>query len=215
MIKTIKGLLLAIFFVGCSTTSEFRLVNLSETKSLVQNYYESGNFEKETEEIFLNAVEEIEKLSPVENPAVVFDVDETALSNYEHTKEIGFGYVPSLWHEWITQGDAKAIPQSLKFYNYLRSKNVAVIFITGRYEEAKTATFNNLINEGYTVFDTLIVREKSEMKIPAAEFKALKRKQLTEKGYNIIACVGDQWSDMVGGYAGIKIKLPNYLYTID
>lgn len=215
MINTVKVALLIIFLAGCSASSEFKLVNLSETKSLVQNYYESGNFEKETEEIFASALKDIERLSPVVNPAVVFDIDETALSNYEHTKEIGFGYVPSLWHEWITQGDAKAIPQSLKFYNYLISKNVAIIFITGRYEEAREATYNNLINEGYTVFDTLIVRHKSEMKIPAAEFKALKRKELTEKGYNIIACVGDQWSDMVGGYAGIKIKLPNYLYTID
>jgi acid phosphatase len=215
MKKALNGVLFTIFLVGCSTASEFRLVNLSETKALVQNYYESGDFEKETGEIFLNAVAEIEKLNPVNNPAVVFDIDETALSNYEHTKEIGFGYVPSLWHDWIIQGDAKAIPQSLKFYNYLIGKNVAIIFITGRYEEAKKATYNNLINEGYTVFDTLIVREKNEMKIPAAEFKALKRKELTDKGYNIIACVGDQWSDMVGGYAGIKIKLPNYLYTID
>jgi len=36
-----------------------------------------------------------------------------------------------------------------------------------------------------------------------------------KKGYEIIANIGDQWSDLVGGNSGYKIKLPNYLYLID
>ena len=34
-------------------------------------------------------------------------------------------------------------------------------------------------------------------------------------GYSIVATVGDQWSDFEGGHTGYKVKLPNYLYTIE
>ena len=49
----------------------------------------------------------------------------------------------------------------------------------------------------------------------AAEWKEAKREVLVSKGYNIIACIGDQWSDLEGGSTGIKIKLPSYLYLLD
>jgi predicted secreted acid phosphatase len=90
-----------------------------------------------------------------------------------------------------------------------------VIFLTGRYQEVYEATIKNLVNRGFTKFDTLIVRSNEEKSIPAAEFKTRKREEIVARGYNVIASVGDQWSDLVGGNAGIKIKLPNYLYLID
>ena len=120
-----------------------------------------------------------------------------------------------LWHQWLIKADAPAIPQTKRLYDWLVSKNIKVIFVTGRYQEVKEATRKNLLEQGYIKYDTLIVRQPVEHNIPAAEFKALKRDELVKKGYKIIASIGDQWSDLVGGNAGIKIKLPNYLYLID
>ncbi len=217
--KTIKIIFITFiavfYFTGCSSSEKLSLQNLDTAKKLVQNYYESGEFDKECKLIFDDAKSQIEKLTLDKNSAVIFDVDETALSNYNSTKEIGFGYVRELWHNGILKADEPAIPETKKFYNWLISKNIKVIFLTGRYEEVREATIKNLIYAGYTKFDTLIVRNSQESKIPAAEFKPAKRNELVEKGYNIIASVGDQWSDLVGGNSGIKIKLPNYLYLID
>ena len=206
--------LFLFFLVGCSEET-FQLYNLDTSKKLVQNYYESGQFDKECREAINEGKSKIDTLHLPQNAAVVFDIDETSLSNYNHTKEIGFGFVSNLWNQWMLKADAPAIPETKRFYDWLVSKNIKVIFVTGRYKSVKEATRQNLIKQGYTKFDTLITRKESESKIPAAEFKSLKRDELTKKGYRIIASIGDQWSDLVGGNAGIKIKLPNYLYLID
>lgn len=210
--------LLLILFLSISCNSSdpaIKIINLDAAKNAVQNYYESGLYDYECSKIIDDAIKHINKINTNEHSAVVFDIDETALSNYEHTKSIGFGFVMQLWNNWIKEGKAKAIKETKRFYDFLISKNIRVIFISGRYEELRDATIKNLIEQGYTKFDTVITRTKEEHNIPAAEFKAKKREELVKKGYEIIANIGDQWSDLVGGNSGYKIKLPNYLYLID
>jgi len=214
--KFLALITIVVLLNNCNSVSTPQgLMNLSDAKVLVQNYYESGTFDAECKQIIDDAIAQIEKIKLSDSSAVVFDIDETALSNYDLTKEIGFGFRADLWDAWLQKASAKAIPQTKRFYDWLISKNIRVIFLTGRSEKEREASAKNLYNEGYTKYDTLIVRNPDEKKIPAAEFKAGKRERLTRKGYKIIACVGDQWSDLVGGNAGIKIKLPNYLYIID
>lgn len=208
-------IILFLFFSCNSSEPTIKIINLDAAKNAVQNYYESGLFDYECSKVIDDAINHISKIKINEKSAVVFDVDETALSNYEYIKSIGFGFRMDLWNNWVREGKAKSILQTKRFYDYLISKNIRVIFITGRNEEERTSTIRNLIEQGYTKFDTLIARKKEERNIPAAEFKALKREELVRKGYEIIANIGDQWSDLVGGNSGYKIKLPNYLYLID
>ncbi|MEW6703066.1 MAG: HAD family acid phosphatase [Bacteroidota bacterium] len=202
-------------FTRCSSEPTFQITNLGAAKNIVQSYYESGEYNRECAKVIDDAIRHIDEIKLNNKSAVVFDIDETALSNYEHTKKIGFGYDQKLWNEWTKEGRAPAIKETKRFYDYLVSKNIRVIFVSGRYEEVRDATKRNLIEQGYTKFDTLILRTDNEQKIPAAEFKAAKRKELVKQGYIIIASIGDQWSDLVGGNAGYKIKLPNYLYVLD
>ena len=209
-----SSFLLLILFYACGTQAP-QMLNLDTAKKLIQNYYEGGQFDKECAEAINIGITEIEKLKLTKNSAVVFDIDETVLSNYEHTKELGFGYVYDLYEKWLRQSEAKAIPETKRFYNWLVQKNIKIIFLTGRQAGDFASTKKNLLNEGFTNFDTLIVRSEQTRKIPAAEWKAIERERLTKNGYEIIACIGDQWSDLVGGFTGIKIKLPNYLYLID
>ena len=206
--------LLFLIFIGC-TCNEYKLTNLDSAKQLVKNYYESGQYDEECKRVIDEAISKIDTVNIYPNSAVVFDIDETALSNYKHTKEIGFGFIIKIWNQWLLKADAPAIPQTKRFYDWLLFKNIKIIFLTGRNEEVREPTLKNLIADGYTKFDTLIVRQPQEYNIPAAEFKAHKREELVKKGYKIIATIGDQWSDLVGGNTGIKIKLPNYLYIID
>jgi acid phosphatase len=205
-----------IILAGCTSTDPtLKVMNLGAAKNVVQAYYESGEFDRECEKIIDSAIDQIDGMKLSGKSAVVFDIDETALSNYEYTKEIGFGYVYKLWNEWQQKGIAPAIKDTKRFYDYLISKNIYIIFISGRNTDVGEATKKNLIEQGYTKFDALILRSDNENKIPTAEWKATKRKELISKGYNIIACIGDQESDLAGGNTGIKIKLPSYLYLLD
>ena len=44
-----------------------------------------------------------------ERLAVIFDIDETMLSNLEEMTGVDFGYVPPIWDAWVLEGRAPAI----------------------------------------------------------------------------------------------------------
>ncbi len=209
-------ILLAFFVTSCVTSDKtFQIMNLGDAKKIVQEYYESGNFDLECSKIIDRAISHLNEIKINGKSVVVFDIDETALSNYQYTKEIGFGYIYKSWNDWQLKGTAPAIKNSKRLYDYLISKNIHVVFLTGREAEMREATRRNLIEQGYTKFDTLIVRSEAERNLSAASFKLQKRNELVKNGYDIIASVGDQQSDFEGGNTGYEIKLPNYLYLLD
>ena len=117
--------------------------------------------------------------------------------------------------KWNAEMKAPAIEQVKELYNFLLSKGAKIIFLTGRNFPEYEVTYQNLINEGYTVFDTLITQIGDEKKMKAQDFKSSKRKWLTEQGYEIVGTVGDQWNDLEGDNHGIQVKIPNYLYLIE
>lgn len=209
---TLTRTLTLILFLTLLSCSSNELVNLRVAKDRVKDYYESGRYDKELEEIYLDAKSKVDKIQMKQNSAAIFDVDDTALSNYEISKRLDYGYDYKIIQDWVMSAKLPAIKQTLEFYNYLKSKRVKLIFLTGRQIEEYDATYRNLIEQGYTDFDTLIVRSEQERKLGAAQFKLQKRKELTLKGYEIIICVGDQWTDFEGENTGIKVKIPNYLY---
>lgn len=45
-------------------------------------------------------------------------------------------------------------------------------------------------------------------------YKSSTRKMIQEKGYTIVVNIGDQFSDLAGGYAERVFKLPNPYYFI-
>lgn len=212
--KHIKILLLSLtilFLSSCSSSLE----NLDDAKAKVQFYYESGEYKKELSKIISDASEDFKDIKPEANSAVVFDVDETVLSNYDAIKNMGFGYLSNYWHSWILEGRASAIEEVKDFYKMLVSRGFKIIFITGRNPNEYEATYKNLIKEGFTKFDTLIVRSPETLHAPAYNFKSIERLVLSQMGYKIVGSVGDQKSDIEGDNTGLKIKLPNYMYSVD
>jgi acid phosphatase len=210
--KKIFLLLITFAFVGCSSN---QIVNLRTAKNIVQDYYESGKYDEELEEIYAEAKSNVDKISVKQNSAAIFDVDDTALSNYQISKRLDFGYDYKIVQDWVMSGKLPAIKPTKEFYDYLKSKGYKVIFLTGRQQEEYDITFRNLIEQGYTGFDTLIVRSERARKIGAVLFKSSIRKELTNKGYEIVVCIGDQQTDLEGDYHGIQVKIPNYLYLIE
>jgi len=205
-------LLLSLLLFSCATEKP---VNLSIAREKVKQYYESGKYDEELNKVIADAKKDFEKVEFKNNSIVIFDVDETALNNYGLAEQMGFGYVYEMNKQWNAELKAPAIPQVKELYEFLLSKGSKIIFLTGRNFYEYEVTHQNLVNEGYTVFDTLITQIGDETKMKARDFKSRKRVWLTEQGYDIVGTVGDQWSDLEGYYHGIQIKIPNYLYLIE
>lgn len=203
----------SLFYYGCASEPAY-LVNLDFVKEAIVDYHESGNFDKDTKSAVNEAKDKFNKVNPGEKSAVIFDVDEAALSNYQFIKDWDFGYVPQYFDMWIDSAKAPPIPEVLNLYNYLIGKNFRIVFLTGRKDFQYEATRKNLINAGYTEFDTIIVKDKKYHGMTILKFKSEKREELVRKGYTIAGTVGDQWSDLDGPYHGIQVKIPNYQYYI-
>ena len=198
--------------ISCATEIP---VNLSIAREEVKQYYESGKYEEELNKVVEEAKGKFSKVEFKENSVVTFDVDETVLDNFELAEKMGFGYNYEMNKKWNAEMKAPAIPQVKELYDFLLSKGARVIFLTGRNFYEYEVTYQNLVKEGYTVFDTLITQIGDETKMKAKDFKSGKRVWLTKQGYDIAGTVGDQWSDLEGFYHGIQVKIPNYLYLIE
>jgi len=200
----------AVQLIGCAD----KPVNLSVARESVKEYYESGKFDEELDNVIREARDKFSKIEFKENSVVIFDVDETVLDNYALAESMGFGYVYEMNKKWNKELKAPAIPQVKKLYEYLLTKGAKIIFLTGRNIPEYGVTYKNLKKEGFAVFDTLIIQREHEYKLSATEFKSSKRVELITMGYEIIGTVGDQRSDLDGPHHGIQIKIPNYLYQI-
>ena len=181
-----------------------RVQNLGQLKNEIKSYHECtctcGCYETEIEEQADRAIqflrERTQHLAPGERPAVVFDVDETALSNYSHLVESDFGYNAANWDQWVQKAQAPAIPGTLRLFQEAQKLHVAVFFITGRPTSEGPATEKNLRMAGYQTWDGLILRPAQPAK--TVEYKSAARKSIQDQGFRIILNVGDQLSDLAG-----------------
>ena len=204
-------LIFALTLWNCSSN---QIVNLRTSKDIVKDYYESGGYDRELDEVIADAKQKFSKVEIKENSVVIFDVDETALNNYGLAKQMDFGYVYDLNKKWNEELKAPAIKQTQDLYFYLLNRGFKIIFLTGRNSNEYDVTYKNLIQTGYTVFDTLITQREDEQNLKTQQFKSTKRAELAAQGYEIVGNIGDQWTDLNGPYSGIQIKIPNYLYEI-
>jgi predicted secreted acid phosphatase len=143
------------------------------------------------------------------NVAIVSDIDETCLDNSEHFKS-GTGWGD--WVSWEAEARDPVLKQTADFLAWARKNGFAVFFITGRSEVSRAATIRNLVRAGLS-YDGLYMRPGND-DLPAADFKASYRKKIADMGFNIIVNIGDQYSDLKGGYAEDCEKLPNKIYYI-
>jgi acid phosphatase len=90
---------------------------------------------------------------------------------------------------------------------------VAVFFISGRPPNLREATERNLREQGYDPTGVILLPEGAHFK-SAVDFKAPERRKIAEQGYTIILSMGDQESDLAGGFAERTFKLPNPVYYL-
>lgn len=194
-------------------------VNLAVAKAAVVQYHDSGEYAQDISAVIQQAKAQLDE--ELKKPAaqrkkdvIVLDIDETSLSNYASMVRLNFGGTLDEITQDEDKGKDPTIKPTLELYQYAKAHGVSVIFLTGRKEFERAVTVKNLKDAGYSHWDALILRSASYKKAPAAEYKTAMRKQLTDKGYDIIINIGDQDSDLRGGFADHTYKLPNPFYLI-
>jgi predicted secreted acid phosphatase len=191
-------------------------VGAGELVKAVRDYHDSGQYDRDLVAVDSDARGYLEaKLASwppnsKRKPAIVLDIDETSLSNYTGLLATGFTQVGNVINPVTATG--KAIKPTLALYQRARLKGVAVFFVTGRPPQIAAITALNLMNEGYDKgWDGLSTKP---VDAKTAQFKSSTRAAIEARGYEIVANVGDQESDLDGGHADRAFKLPNPFYFI-
>ena len=150
-----------------------------------------------------------------EKLVMVLDIDETTLSNYEEMVGAGFAYDSKVFNAWVESAKAPAIPGTLKLFNEARKLGVGVFFITGRPEEQRSVTEQNLHSQGFNQWQQLVLRAPEQKSLTALQYKSAARGKLQAEGYTIVLNVGDQWSDLKGEHqAEYSVKYPDPYYFL-
>ncbi|WNE94162.1 HAD family acid phosphatase [Streptomyces luomodiensis] len=124
--------------------------------------------------------------------AIVLDIDNTSLETY-------FQLFPP----------TPAVQPVLDLAKYANEHGVGVFFITARPDVLDDVTRGNLKYVDYPITG-LYQRPLGDIFGDAAEFKTAKRAEIESLGYTIIANIGNNTSDLVGGHAERTFKLPDY-----
>jgi putative acid phosphatase of HAD superfamily subfamily IIIB len=144
--------------------------------------------------------------------ALVLDIDETSLSNYDAINSDNFTFGPASQGEAVNE-TGKVIPSTLELFNLAKQNGVAVFFITGRRENTRTHTESNLTREGYAGWQQLFLKPDASTDT-TVQYKSGARANIESQGYRIVANVGDQYSDLAGGHEDLGFKLANPFYFL-
>ncbi len=193
-------------------------VNLSTAKDAVRAYVASGAYDRAVAEVAAAAQDWIVRRARVAprpgepaRLAVVFDLDDTLLRNLPTLLAHDFAYDPPAWSKWVQAGDAPAMAPVREVYRTACRLGLAVVFLTARRESERAATQRNLRAIGCDRYEELIC-EPDDSPLESGPFKLGERRRLRRAGYVIIANLGDQPSDFLGGEAERDFKLPNPFY---
>jgi len=219
MITALVGLSLS--FAGMAACEEAAPhYSANQDRAAMVKYVESGTYEKELATAYTEAKtfldSKIKDAKPNEKLAIVMDVDDTVLSNWNDMKRLDFTRNKEALVVAYAQGKDPAIKPALDFFNYAKAKKVAIFFVSGRAdsEEIRKFTTDNLHNQGFDGWTEMFLRPLNDENKSASTFKTATRKKLNDDGYSVILNIGDQESDLIGGHAQKIIKLPNPFYKL-
>jgi predicted secreted acid phosphatase len=190
----------------------------------VGKYIDSGKYDRDVARVVAAARVWLDRhVKTVAKPAIVLDIDETALSNWPAMRLNGWTRIndgpcdlqkgPCGQRAWQAMARSKAIAPTLVLAQHARRLGVAVFFITGRPEWLRQATERNLREQGYE-WTGIVLRSEGSPSSSVIDFKSTERRKITEQGYTILFNLGDQESDLSGGYSQRTFKLPNPVYFV-
>jgi hypothetical protein len=174
--------------------------------------------------------------------AILLDVDDTSLATWNYEVASNWAYNPTTNGEYVTDQKFPAVPGMVKLVDAAKAHGYAVFFLTGRGAAQETATLGNLtadtigVDAGYPTptdpdgtgpEDGLYTKPAtgtypsylasacgSTTSCTTIAYKSATRKHIESLGYDIVANFGDQYSDLKGGAADKRFKLPNPNYYL-
>jgi predicted secreted acid phosphatase len=148
--------------------------------------------------------------------AIVLDIDETSLSNYEYLAASNFTNTTGQQALAVAAANTPPVQPTLDLYRLAKSRGMAIFFITGRPASipgVRDQTEANLKSAGYTTWNKVILNPS--LGGPAIPYKSGERAKIEQQGFRIVLNLGDQESDLRGGHADRAFKLPNPFYFIE
>jgi predicted secreted acid phosphatase len=214
--------ILSGLIVACITQpAHSEPVNLNTLKHTLIQYHDSGDYMNEVHDIAIKAREklalEITKNSTLKNPkklAIVLDIDETVLSNYDDMKKRDFGGTLADIHHDVSLADGKPIKPMRTFYQFAKQNHLAIFFVTGRNQNERAVTIKNLKQARFSGWERLYLKPNHYHQLSAIPYKLASRKDIEKHGFTIVETIGDQDSDYQGGDNGTPFKLPNPYYHL-
>jgi predicted secreted acid phosphatase len=208
-----------------ATNTRGEPVNVGLAKLAAVEYHDSGDYMRDLAYAAAPANDWLRQRAPqVSRPALVLDVDDTALTNWPVILANDFGRFPAGpcllpegpcgWHAWDLRGQDAPLEPTLQVFRTARLLGMTVFFISGRPESERAATERNLRAAGYAGYEQAFFTPDGAQFTSLADFKAPTRQKIAAMGYAIIANMGDQMSDLDGGFAEKTFKLPNPFYYI-
>jgi hypothetical protein len=234
--------------------AESQMTNIDVLRQQIRNYYgdplntgiasPDSNYAKEAEhvaatgEAWLTAQQHVNKGTR----AIVLDVDDTALMNWNYEVASNWDFDPTTNAEFVNDQKFPAVFGMADLAKTAEREGYAIIYLTGRPTAQEPATLGNLtadgtgVDAGFPKPTTVMGGEDGLFTKPAVadypaylkaacasdpngtcttdHYKAATRAHLESLGYNIVANFGDQLSDLSGGHEDRSFKLPNPNYFL-
>jgi putative acid phosphatase of HAD superfamily subfamily IIIB len=174
--------------------------------------------------------------------AIVLDVDDTSLATWNYEIFSNWAFNPATNATYVTGQLFPPVPGMVDMANTAAGAGYAVFYLTGRPATQEAATLGNLTSDGIGVdagfpapttlndgedglFTKAAVADYPDyLKAACAgdpngscttvHYKTATRAHIESLGYDIVANFGDQFSDLVGGFADKTFKLPNPNYFL-
>ena len=189
----------------------------------IENYHDSGKYAADQQAVATAAGEFLgpwlattcgDTSAAACRPAVVFDIDETLLTDYELYAKYGFAPPGNLRRASINACSKAIITPTRTLLRAAQKEGVAVFLVSGRKESTRLATERCLRKRGVTGWQELILRTPSAQSLSNAAFKSRARAGIEAQGWRISFTIGDQLSDLTGGHAAQGFLLPNPMYYV-
>jgi len=200
------------------TSTYHQPLNITFAKNDVKSYYYSGEYEKSIKQvagIAMECLDSYQKAERKDKLAVVFSIDECALSTFTYEVNSDFAYNQSTFEEFIATDEETLIKPTLELFNKAKEMGIATFFITNRRSSLKDVTEKNLKRLGYDGWTGISFKPDDQPSVGTrVPYKVEQRQKLYKDGYTIIINLGNQLSDFEGGYAEHCFKYPNPFYYV-
>lgn len=210
-----KVLFCLVLLTGCTTAPREPQPNLGILRQECIAWHDSGGYALAFARAAEPARRTAESMTIVPGKtAVVFDIDETLMTNWRYLKQRGFFLEPTTFTKWVEEAHGTPLLPMREVYRIALARGADIFLITGRSESLRAATVRELHHAGYTGWKGLFLKPDTYKDVSIVPFKSGVRKTLESRGYQVVLNVGDQYSDLDGGHAWKRVKLPNPFYFL-